>query len=76
MAGKNRVGTTTEDVISDKRNVVEVWHFHPTQRADNPYSALIPERRKPENAAIRRWVRLADKALNEAISDDDVTPAA
>jgi hypothetical protein len=76
MAGKNRVGGKTVDFTSDKPNTVEVWHFHPSQRADNPYSALVAERRKAENAAIRRWVELGEKALDKTASDDDLTPAA
>ena len=75
MAGKNRLRAKTVDSRSDKPNI-EVWHFHPSQRADNPYSALVAERRKAENAAIRRWVELGDKALDETTSDDDLTPAA
>ena len=75
MAGKNRLRGKTVDFISHKPNV-EVWHFHPSQRADNPYSAFVAERRKVENAAIRRWVELGDKALDETASDDDLTPAA
>ena len=75
MAGKNRFGGKTVDFTDDKPNI-EVWHFHPSQRADNPYSALVGERRKAENAAIRRWVELGAKALDETASDDDLTPAA
>ena len=75
MAGKNRVRGKTVDLISDRRKI-EVWHFHPSQSADNPYTALVSERRKAENRAIRRWVELGDKALDETASDDDLTPAA
>ena len=75
MAGKNRFGGKTVDFIEDKPNI-EIWHFHPSHRPDNPYSALVAERRKAENAAIRRWVKMGEKALDETASDHDLTPAA
>ena len=43
---------------------VEFWKDHLQQPAANPLPILEPNRRRPENARIRRWMDLADMVLN------------
>ncbi|HWC16985.1 MAG TPA: hypothetical protein VG498_08210 [Terriglobales bacterium] len=45
---------------------VDLWHAHPKQQPAPPYHSLTTkiERRRPENATIRRWMELGDQVLN------------
>lgn len=52
-----------------------LWKVYTTERGVNLDSPLISERRIPENATIRRWFDLADKALESDFPDDDLEPA-
>ena len=43
---------------------VDLWHVHPQHSPVAPHHALSRvERRRAENAAIRRWMELGDQAL-------------
>jgi hypothetical protein len=50
----------------DKKNKarVEIWNDHLQQPSSNPLPIVEPDRRRPENARIRRWMDLADMVLN------------
>lgn len=54
------------DGDKDKAPSVDLWHAHPTSQPSAPYHVLTTkmERRRPENATIRRWMGLADQVLN------------
>ena len=64
-----------------KSQQVETWHPHPRHEPTPPYEMLrnpSVERRRPENAGIRRWMDLADKALKSdptSETEEDPTPA-
>jgi len=53
---------------------VETWHSHPNHKPTTPYELLhnskYGDRRRPENAQIRRWMDLADQALSSDPEDD------
>jgi len=60
-------------VSDESKNVgVDLWHAHPKQQPAAPYHALNNklERRRPENATIRRWMELGDQALNNQRDQD------
>ena len=63
---------------SSNEERVETWRSHPSHRPTTPYEMLRntnhADRRRPENARIRRWMELADRALNSG-PDDDSTAA-
>ena len=62
--------------MSEKRNSSELWDALPAERTFQPYRPLMAERRKPENAPIRRWFKLGEQALEPLALDDDLAPAA
>lgn len=50
---------------------VELWQTHPQHTPVTPHHALNRvERRRAENAAIRRWMELGDQALKPDPEDD------
>lgn len=55
-----------------KTAAVDLWHAHPTQQPAAPFHSLNNklERRRPENAMIRRWMELGDQALNNQREQD------
>jgi len=74
-------GFSSTDPISDqvpsvneegKTAAVDLWHAHPKQQAAAPFHSLHNklERRRPENAMIRRWMELGDQALNQPGEQD------
>ena len=63
-------GSTVGD--EHKGSDVDLWHAHPKPQPAVPYHTLTtkPDRRRPENATIRRWMSLADQVLNgEPVQD-------
>jgi len=51
---------------------VESWYSHPSHARVVPYlSSTKWERRKPENAPIRRWMDLADQAMKSQDSEEE-----
>ena len=59
--------------VSDEAKTVDLWHAHPKQQPAAPYHALNIkiERRRPENATIRRWMELGDQVLNSDPEQDE-----
>lgn len=78
MAEDELIPPAENDPMREEENVqtVDLWRTHPSHKPAS-YSELVGkmERRRPENARIRRWVELADKALSDE-PEDDLTPAA
>jgi hypothetical protein len=62
--------------MSEKRNSSQMCEALSTERTFQPYRPLMAERRKPENAPIRRWFKLGEQALEPLALDDDLGPAA
>jgi hypothetical protein len=62
------------DIVGNESEPVESWYSHPIQTPLSSHHALTKwERRKPENAPIRRWMDLADEAMkNQDAEEEDV----
>ncbi len=83
MADQEFPPSAPENTVGDEATSpqVETWHPHPRHQPTPPYQMLrnsSVERRRPENAGIRRWMDLADKALSsnpDSEAEEDPTPA-
>jgi hypothetical protein len=54
---------------------IELWHTHPQHSPVAPHHALSRvERRRAENASIRRWMELGDQALKPDPEDGSMEP--
>ena len=59
-----------------KRQAVRLWQAHKNERSLHPDQCFVEDRRRPENAPIRRWLAMGQKALEPTFSDEDLISAA